>query len=213
MKINIREDSVDIEGYVNVVERLSKPLTSRMGKFVERIRKGAFSNALKRSDNVHILLNHDWSRDLGSINQGNLELREDNVGLYAKATISDPEVITDARNGDLVGWSFGFRDVDVERSEENGLPLRQVKDMILREVSILNRKKSPAYEGNLIMVRDDDEGMYAAEDYCDEVTVTETRAEDVAKPAQQDPDPEEHKETVDYSDFRKSIAEMKGEAR
>ena len=34
MKIQIREDSVEIEGYVNAIERNSKPLMSRIGKFV-----------------------------------------------------------------------------------------------------------------------------------------------------------------------------------
>ena len=56
MQINIREDSVELEGYVNAVERNSKPLMSRMGKFIERIKKGAFARALKRNDDVHVLL-------------------------------------------------------------------------------------------------------------------------------------------------------------
>ena len=71
MQINIREDSVELEGYVNAVERNSKPLMSRMGKFIERIKAGAFTRALKRNDDVHVLLNHDWKRDLGSTKQGN----------------------------------------------------------------------------------------------------------------------------------------------
>ena len=57
MKIQIREDSVEIEGYVNAIERNSKPLMSRIGKFVERIKKGAFSRAIKRAEDIHILLN------------------------------------------------------------------------------------------------------------------------------------------------------------
>ena len=55
MKINIRADSVEIEGYVNAIERNSKPLWSRMGQFIERICKGAFKKALKRNDDVKIL--------------------------------------------------------------------------------------------------------------------------------------------------------------
>ena len=87
MQINIREDAVEIEGYVNAVERNSKPLLSRMGKFIERIKAGAFARALQRNDDVHVLLNHDWQRDLGSTKQGNLELAEDNIGHRAKCTI------------------------------------------------------------------------------------------------------------------------------
>ena len=58
MQIRIRADSVEIDGYVNAVERNSKPLWSRMGQFVERICAGAFAKALERNDNVEILLNH-----------------------------------------------------------------------------------------------------------------------------------------------------------
>ena len=74
MQIRIRADSVEIDGYVNAIERNSKPLWSRVGQFVERICKGAFASALTRNDDVRILLNHDESRDLGGQKDGNLEL-------------------------------------------------------------------------------------------------------------------------------------------
>ena len=134
MKINIRADSVEIEGYVNAIERNSKPLWSRMGQFIERICKGAFKKALKRNDDVKILLNHDPSRELGSTKQGNLELEEDNIGLKARAIITDKEVVEKARNGDLVGWSFGFTDREVENTIERGMPLRAVKDAFMLRI-------------------------------------------------------------------------------
>lgn len=155
MEIRVKEDSVEIEGYVNAIERNSKPLMSRVGQFIERICKGAFNSALKRNDDVHILLNHDWNRDLGSTKVGNLELEEDNIGLKARAIITDKDVIEKARNNDLVGWSFGFTDRDVENGVEKGLPLREVKDLDLYEVSILDRTKTPAYDGTLVMARDE----------------------------------------------------------
>ena len=40
MQVNIRGDSVEITGYVYAIERNSKPLTSRIGRFIERICKG-----------------------------------------------------------------------------------------------------------------------------------------------------------------------------
>lgn len=182
MKLIIRADSVTIEGYVNAIERNSKPLTERGVTFVERIKAGAFGRALKRAKDVRILLNHDASRDLGGISDGTLELEEDAIGLKARAKITDPEVIEDARHGDLVGWSFGFSDESVEqlRDEESGLPLRIVNDLKLFEVSILNRKRSPAYVGTLVSVRDDgtEERMNISEDYAEEVeTITEEPAE------------------------------------
>ncbi len=217
MKIQIRADSVTIEGYVNAVERASKPLNSRLGKFVEKICAGAFNRALGRAQDVRILLNHDWSRDLGGIKDGNLELEEDNIGLHARATITDPEVIKDARNGDLVGWSFGFDDVNVEetRDEETGLPFRKVKDLNLAEVSLLNRKKTPAYVGTLVNVRDDGSTVYYSEDNISETVETiveEVRAEEDQSEAKE-PETEPAKTEVSseyYARYRNIIAELKG---
>ena len=64
MKVEVRNDSVFISGYVNAVERLSKPiretLHGKIRSFVERIKAGVFRKALKRNDNVLVLLNHIW---------------------------------------------------------------------------------------------------------------------------------------------------------
>ena len=140
MKIQIRADSVVIEGYVNAVERASKPLISRFGEFIEKICAGAFGRALERNKDVRILLNHEPARDLGGTGTGELELTEDAIGLHARAVITDKEVIEDARRGDLVGWSFGFtdRDVSVTQDNETGFPFRAVSDLELYEVSLLN---------------------------------------------------------------------------
>ena len=156
MEVKIRADSVEIEGYVNAIERDSRPLMSRVGRFIERVCKGAFKKALARADDVKILLNHDWNRQLGSTAQGNLVLEEDAIGLHARATITDPEVMEDARKGNLVGWSFGFHDRDVENSMEEGMPLRKIRDLDLAEVSLINRAMTPCYEGTLVSVRAED---------------------------------------------------------
>lgn len=226
MQIKIRNDSVEITGYVNAIERNSKPLMSRIGRFVERICKGAFSNALKRNDDVHILLNHDVERDLGSTRQGNLELTEDNIGLHARATITDPDVIMKARNGDLVGWSFGFNDVqdgvETGMDEDTNLPLRKVRDLDLREVSILDRTKSPAYDGTLIMARSDEEIDFFGEPMIpDEVETIYSMLERTDEP-QDEPEEEPQEETrdseqaepveIDYTKWDKLIEEIKEES-
>lgn len=222
MEIRVKEDSVEITGYVNAIERASKPLMSRVGQFIERICKGAFKKALKRNNDVHILLNHDWSRDLGSTKQGNLELEEDNIGLKARAIITDPDVIQKARNGELVGWSFGFQDREVENTIERGMPHRAVKDLDLAEVSILDKRKTPAYDGTLIMARDDTEELhFRGEDFIDEVSITEENAqkdeEIVQNEVQEEPNEVEPKqqekvvEEIDYSKYENMIKEMKEE--
>lgn len=214
MKVSIRADSVLVEGYVNAIERNSKPLMSRIGRFIERICKGAFSNALKRNDDVHVLLNHDWDRDLGSTKQGNLELREDSIGLHARAVITDSDVIESARNGNLVGWSFGFEDtpdgVENRTDNETGFPLRVVRDMNLYEVSILDRSKVPAYDGTLIMARSEDDVQFHSEAFIDDVEIEE-RAEENRNEEQ--PQQDEHPEAdkpIDYSIYEEMISDMKG---
>ena len=204
MQVRIKDDSVEIEGYVNAVERKSKPLMSRIGQFVERICKGAFKRAIERNDDIRLLLNHDWERDLGGTKDGNLELVEDNIGLRARATIKDKDVVQKARNGELVGWSFGFTDRDVDNHDENGMPTRDVKDLDLYEVSILDRSKRPAYDGTLVSVRSDDTIQYHG-------YVLEQEIETRDETRQEQPQQEETPAAIDYSQYDKMIAEMKGE--
>jgi HK97 family phage prohead protease len=208
MQIRIRNDSVEIEGYVNAIERKSRPLWSRMGQFLERICKGAFKRALERNNNVRLLLNHDESRDLGGTKDGNLELTEDNIGLHARATITDPEVVRKAKNGDLVGWSFGFYDRDVEQKrDEDGMPLRNVKDLDLKEVSLLDNTKTPAYDGTLVMVRADEDSVFFGECFADEIQIREETEPEKDKevPKQQ----ETVEKNINYDEWDSLIADMK----
>ena len=110
MKIEVRNGAVNIEGYVNVTERLSKPIRDVRGQFLERVATGAFNSALQRNDNVELRFNH--GRKLGDQKDGSLELREDNIGLYAKATVTDPEVVKLAEERQLKGRSFGVRKLE-----------------------------------------------------------------------------------------------------
>ena len=204
MDIIIRSDSVEISGYVNAVERDSKTLRDRFGQFIERIRKGAFKRAIQNNSDIHVLLNHDWSRDLASTTRGNLELTEDSIGLKARVVTDDPEVVDDARNGRLVGWSFGFLDEDVTEGSFNGLRQRIVNALDLREVSILNNKMRPAYEGTLINARSEEEQpINLAEDFITDVNV---RTEDPEPQPEPQPDPEP---AFDNSKYKQMIAEMK----
>lgn len=205
MRITIRADAVEIEGYVNAVERLSKPLTDRVGQFYERICKGAFKRALDRANDVRILLNHDWNRDLGGTADGSLELNEDAIGLHARATITDPDVMVKAKNGDLVGWSFGFTDRKVNKSEEKGLTLREVQDLNLFEVSLLDKSKIPAYDGTLVSVRsaDDIHAINIAD-----VTEAEPLIIREDKPKEE---PKEEPKEIDYTKYHNIINEMRGD--
>lgn len=207
MQIRVKGDSVEIDGYVNAIERKSKPLWSRMGQFIERICKGAFAKALERNDNVRILLNHNPERDLGGQKDGNLELKEDSIGLHARAVITDKEVVEKARNGKLVGWSFGFYDRDVLcGQDENGMPLRDVRDLDLEEVSLLDDTKTPAYDGTLVMIRADESSVYYGETFADEIQIREEPTEDKESvPKQQ----ETVEKNINYDEWDSLIKDMK----
>ena len=84
MRMEIRNNSIILEGYVNVVKRDSRVLSSIRGKFIETVEERAFSKAISRANNILLLHNHRKDRVLGSIKEGNLELKEDSIGLHAK---------------------------------------------------------------------------------------------------------------------------------
>lgn len=158
MRIEIRNDSVVLDGYVNAVDRESKPIPTVNGRFVERIKPGAFQRSLNSRENVDLLLNHDKNRKLGSIKEGNLELFEDDIGLRAICTITDVEVIEKAKNNQLRGWSFGFCTIkDKWEKIKDGYDKRTVEELDLFEVTIVDNTRTPAYPATSIEMRDDKE--------------------------------------------------------
>lgn len=173
MKVEIRNDKVVIDGYVNAVGRDSKPLFDAGQEFVEQITPGVFARALREGGPVSLLLNHDRDRVLGSTDE-NLTLQEDSIGLRAHCEITDAEVIQKARERKLRGWSFGFW-CTAQRMEERAgdIPRRHVDGLSLFEVSIIDDRKIPAYDGTLIESRATGEATVFAHTTEEEVTVTE----------------------------------------
>ncbi len=158
MRVEIRNNSIIIDGYVNAVARDSRLIQDVKGSFREQIVPKAFQRALEKADNVDILLNHDKNRKLGSTTEGNLELFEDNIGLRAIAKITDAEVIEKAKKNELRGWSFGFFSVkDRWEDADEGVQRRYVEDLELTEVSIVDNTKIPAYSATSIETRANEE--------------------------------------------------------
>lgn len=155
MKIEIRKDKVIIEGYVNAVDRFSRPLAdSRIGRFVEKVLPNVFKKAIQRASNIDVYLNHDETRKLASTSDGTAKVTEDAVGLKAVVEVTDPEVIASARAGKLRGWSFGFSEAEDETTTRaDGLIERVIKALRLHEVSIIDDKALPAYIGTSIEAR------------------------------------------------------------
>lgn len=109
------------------------------GEFIEVMKQGVFRRALERNSDVGLMFNHTRS-----LQADNMELTEDSIGLKIDVDVSDAEVIQNAKDGKLTGFSFGFRCLQSDFEERDGLPkLRNVTDIDLIEVSILNC--TPAY--------------------------------------------------------------------
>lgn len=153
MQIEIRENSIKLEGYVNVVKRNSRILNHKdKGKFIEQIDVGAFKRALERAKDVKLLFNHKAERELGSIMKGNLKLKEDAIGLKVECEIADPEVVEYAKRNQLKGWSFGFKSLKEKWHDGfNDVKRRLVQELDLSEVSILTG--TPAYYATSVEMR------------------------------------------------------------
>ncbi|NFO41109.1 HK97 family phage prohead protease [Clostridium botulinum] len=153
MEIRLLEDSVELEGYINVTERKSKIMKDSKGKnFVEVIKQGTFKRALERNKNVLMLLDHDTNKQIGKVGD-NVELKEDSIGLHYRANISDAETVQLAKDNNLVGCSFGFNNPVDSKKKIGVLEQRDIKNLDLFEVSILSNKKNPAYSGCSVEVR------------------------------------------------------------
>lgn len=201
MKVEVRNNKIIIDGYVNAVERESKVLYDTRGEFIEKIRAGVFQKALERADNVRVLLDHDKDRELADTKSGKAKLYEDNIGLRAIVEIEDTEVIDKAKNNKLRGWSFGFLcNKEDRKTNEDGIEERVVRDLDLLEVSIIDDRKYPAYIGTSIEMRDD------------EVKIAEYRNAEFSKiEIRDEPErqPEKEVEKIDYSDYEERLKKAK----
>ena len=198
MKVELREDSVLISGYVNAVERYSKPifenLNGKLTQFVERVKSGTFKRALERNNNVLVLLNHDYNRKLASSGDGTAQLTEDNIGLRAEVTITDAEVMQKAKEGKLSGWSFGMKVNSDKLGTENEMVSRTIDDLDLIEVSVLDDTKRPAYNGTSIEKRESGESG--------EIEIREFKEEQ-----EKEEQEEQKEEQVDYEKLATLLAE------
>lgn len=156
MRVEVRAGGVHISGYVNVPGRASRPVITPRGKVIETIEQGAFKKALERSgDELRMLMDHNSSRQLASVKDGTLKAREDEIGLYAEADVSDPEVLAAAKNHEIRGWSFNMRNVvDEVETRAEGLPLRRVKEFDMNEITLVLHA-NPCYSATSVEVRAD----------------------------------------------------------
>lgn len=200
MKIEVRSDSVHVEGYVNAVGRDSRRLTDDEGyPFYEQMEPGVFARALATGSPVEVLLNHDRNRVLGSTNDA-LSLNEDSIGLFASFDSRDAELIELARGGHLLGWSFGFIPLDHTDVYDSAVGHRAVvKEIDLREVSVISDAMRPCYAGTSIYTRADGEDEQIQTRSMDNDAVFRVILEE----------PATNKEPIDYSRYDAVINRVK----
>lgn len=156
MKIEVRADGLHISGYVNVTGKLSRPVITPRGKVLETIEERAFGEAIKKSGNVTVQLDHDAGHAYAQTSDNSLSLREDAIGLHADVLITDKTVIEMARKGKIRGWSFGMYNVqdEMESRGDDELPIRHVKGLMLDHISLI-KDKIPCYAATSVECRAD----------------------------------------------------------
>lgn len=145
-----------ITGYAVVFEKDSLPIR---GSFVERVRKGAFKDSLKKN-NIRALWNHNPDFVLGSTKGGSLRLMEDDKGLRFELDPADTQAgrdaVTTIERGDVDGMSFGFNVRKQEWDEKDPKKVvRTLVDVDLREISPTPFPTYPATKVSVRSVEDD----------------------------------------------------------
>ena len=151
------DGEMTINGHAAVFDRLSEPI---MGMFRERIVPGAFARSLQdAARDVFALWQHDTSMPLARRSKGTLRISEDAKGLAVEIDLPDTsygrDVAANVRSGLVDKISFGFSvppggDTMTKERDENGLPIRELRDVDLFEVSPVTL---PAYPDTSLSAR------------------------------------------------------------
>lgn len=141
---------VTVEGYAAVFNQEA----NIAGIFVEKIERGAFSEAIGR-DEVVFLFNHNSDTVMARTSAGNLSLSEDERGLKISATLSEDDPDTQRlaakmRAGNVNKMSFAFLPEVEEWDDSGDVPVRTIKRASLYDVSAVTE---PAYDGTEIGLR------------------------------------------------------------
>lgn len=142
-----------VSGYVNMTEELSEVLGSGQ-KFREKIKKGAFKEAIQKNKNIDFLIEHDEQKIIASTANNSLTLTEDEKGLYMEAELTPTSYAKDyyelVKSGIVKNLSFGFRALKEKWENIKGETIRTIEDLELFEVSIV---RNPAYAQSVISAR------------------------------------------------------------
>jgi HK97 family phage prohead protease len=126
-----------------------------LGWFKEKIKTGAFDEALKTSD-VRALKNHDANLLLGRESSGTLRLESNTIGLHFEIDMPDTttgrDTIEEVRRGDLAGCSFAFTVAEDVWKHTEGEPSERTIIRIDRLFDV-GPVTYPAYEDTTVVAR------------------------------------------------------------
>ena len=152
-------DDRTIFGRVIAYNSMSKPLRTMNGDmFNEVILPRSLDDSLSEEGNdVLALMEHDGSKLLGRLSNKTLALENREDGLYAKIKVPNTsygkDLVELAERGDLKGFSFGFTNPVSRNYKKDGMNVREISKMNLREISVVS---SPAYNDTALALRSED---------------------------------------------------------
>jgi uncharacterized protein len=157
MRVESRGLTKLIRGYPIVFDRLSETLGDHGLKFRERIASEAMDRTLREGVDLRALVDHDSSKILGRLSAGTLRVEKDSHGLAieidAPDTTSGRDIVASIARRDVTGGSFAFMPIGETEGWwdfKSTPPVRTVRDMIVREVTICT---FPAYSQTELALR------------------------------------------------------------
>ena len=157
--LSFDDKSLKVSGYVNKAGSYSQVMSADGTPFRETILPQAFIEAVATEDPIDFYAEHDDQKLLATTVNHSLTLRADDDGLYMEAQILDTNDGRDTyeliKSGVITSMSFGFIVLDDDWDMtggrfDDGVPLRTVKEIILKEVSAV---RFPAYLSSSIEAR------------------------------------------------------------
>ncbi|OQR58316.1 phage major capsid protein [Bacillus sp. CDB3] len=157
-EVNESSDGFFVRGLVNPTGKDSHVLYDKNGKpFIECVESGVFDDALKRGNDVKLLLEHDKNMLLARTKDETLKLTETSRGLEMEANLvpsnQSEHIHALIKRGTLNKMSFGMAVLDDDWKKEHGVTKRYIKKLALYECSIVS---DPAYEDSTIEARSND---------------------------------------------------------
>ncbi|PEB44187.1 phage major capsid protein [Bacillus thuringiensis] len=154
-EVNQSSDGFFVRGLVNQTGEWSQTLYDKHGNpFVERVMPSVFENALKRGNDVKLLLEHDKNVLLARTKDETLKLTETSRGLEMEANLvpsnQSEHIHALIKRGTLNKMSFGMVVLDDDWKQEDGVNKRSITELALYECSIVS---DPAYTQSTVEAR------------------------------------------------------------